>query len=169
MSSRLNSTSHTGTYAQLYSAACAGFAWTRRTAARGSYLVFWVILAFALMLGMGLVVDGGGKLSARQYANHVAEEAARTAGQQVIRPLGMRGIAAVSDPVTAQIAAQAYLALHPDVHGVVIPTGLTTLTVVVTVVYQPKILSLYGAGPQTVTGRAVITLNRTNNGAVGLP
>lgn len=144
--------------------------WVRGTAGRGSYVLWWVLGMFALAVMLGLVVDGGGKVHARQQANLVAEEAARTAGQQVIRPLGMRGIAAVSDPVLAQGAAQAYLGLHPEVHGVVVPTGPTTLLVTTTVVYQPKILGFVGVGPQTVQGRAVISLNRTNDGGIpGVP
>ncbi|MBF6333620.1 pilus assembly protein TadG-related protein [Nocardia transvalensis] len=143
--------------------------WMRGTAARGAYVLWWSLSMFALAVMLGLAVDGGGKVHARQHANLVAEQAARTAGQQVVRPLGMRGIAAVSDPLLAQGAAQAYLALHPDVHGVVIPTGPTTLTVITSVVYQPKILGFIGVGPQPVEGRAVITLNRTNNGLTGFP
>lgn len=143
--------------------------WMRDTGTRGAYLVMWTILAFGLIAFLGLAYDGGEKLHAHQRVNHIAEEAARTAGQQIVRPVGVRGIATVADPVTAQIAAQTYLAQFPDVHGVVIPTGPTTLVVVTTATWTPKIVSMLGVGPAQIEGRAVINLNRTNNGTPGLP
>lgn len=155
--------------ATLKHAATATNTWIRTTKNRGAYVLWWVLGMFTLAMMLGLVVDGGGKIHARQQANLVAEEAARSAGQQVIRPLGMRGISATVDPLLAQAAAQKYLAMHPDVKGVVVPTGPTTLLVTTTVTYDPKILGMIGVGSQTVTGRAVITLNRTNNGVAGLP
>ena len=48
---------------------------------RGSIVLWTVIIAFGLLLCLGLVVDGGGKLHAKQQAQLVAEEAARAAGQ----------------------------------------------------------------------------------------
>lgn len=69
---------------------------------RGSTTLWFVIIAFVLVVMTGLVVDGGGKIQARQRANFVAEEAARAAGQEIVRPLGMRGIATVVEPLTAQ-------------------------------------------------------------------
>ncbi|GAB4590059.1 TadE/TadG family type IV pilus assembly protein [Nocardia sp. IFM 10818] len=144
-------------------------AWMRATRRSGSYVIWFPLTALALVIMLGLANDGADLVHARQHANLVAEEAARTAGQQVVRPLGMRGIAAVADPILAQGAAQAYLALHPDVHGVVIPTGPTTLLVITEVVWTPDILGFIGVGAKTVTGRAIIQLNRTNNGVAGLP
>lgn len=143
--------------------------WTRGTATCGAYTLWWALGMFALAVMLGLNVDGSGLIHARQHASLVADEAARAGGQQIIRPLGMRGIAAVSDPALAEAAAQAYLALYPDVHGVLIPAGPTTIAVVTTVIYKPKILGFIGVGPRTVTGRALITLNRTNNGVAGMP
>lgn len=128
---------------------------------RASMTMWFAITAFALIVIVGLVVDGGGKITARQRANFVAEEAARTAAQQIILPLGMRGISTTVDPITAQLAAQAYLA-RAGVPGVVTPVSPVTLTIVTTVVYQPKFLGLIGLGPQTVFGHATVNLNQTN-------
>jgi hypothetical protein len=145
-------------------------AWASGTSERGAYVLWWVIGMFALAMMLGLVVDGGGKVHTRQHANFCAEEGARAAGQAVIKPLGMRGIAAVVDPAMAQVEALKYIALTcPGVTAQVIPTGPTTLIVNTQTVYTPKILGMIGVGPQVVTGRALITINRTNNGAVGLP
>ena len=70
---------------------------------RGSIVLWTVIIAFGLLLCLGLVVDGGGKLHAKQQAQLVAEEAARAAGQAVITPLAARGTAVVVNPATAMI------------------------------------------------------------------
>lgn len=131
---------------------------------RGSITLWFVVIMLVLVCIVGLVVDGGGKIQARQRANFVAEEAARAAGQEIVRPLGMRGIATVVDPLTAQLAAQAYLA-RAGVPGVVIPVSPTTLVITTTITYQPKFLGLIGIGPQVVTGRATVNLNHTNTPA----
>lgn len=144
--------------------------WVSGSAERGAYVLWWVIGMFALAMVLGLVVDGGGKVHARQYANFCAEEGARAAGQAVFKPLAMRGISAVTDPVMAQFEAQKYIAITcPGVTAQVIPTSPINLIVTTQTVYQPKILGMIGVGPMVVNGRALITINRTNNGVPGLP
>ncbi|MBH5141454.1 pilus assembly protein TadG-related protein [Rhodococcus erythropolis] len=137
---------------------------------RGSIVLWTVIIAFGLLLCLGLVVDGGGKLHAKQQAQLVAEEAARAAGQAVITPLAARGTAVVVNPATAMIEAQKYLAAT-DIKGVVVPTGPNTLLITATAHYTPKVLGLIGIGEQTVVGTAHVNLNRTNTGAeaIGAP
>lgn len=137
---------------------------------RGSIVLWTVIIAFGLLLCLGLVVDGGGKLHAKQQAQLVAEEAARAAGQAVITPLAARGTAVVVNPATAMIEAQKYLAAT-DIKGVVVPTGPNTLLITTTAHYTPKVLGLIGIGEQTVVGTAHVNLNRTNTGAgvIGAP
>lgn len=129
---------------------------------RGSYTLWTVIIFFGLLIVLGLVVDGGGKLAAKQRAQIVAEEAARAAGQQILTPIASRGTGAYTNPITAQIAAQQYLT-SSGVQGAVTPTSPGSLTIVTTVTYDPKVLGLVGIGPQTVSGTAGVTLNRTNN------
>ena len=51
------------------------------------------------------------------------------------------------------------------VEGSVSITGPTTLSVHVTIVYQPKFLGTAGIGPKTVSGDATILLSRVVNGA----
>lgn len=131
---------------------------------RGSIVLWTVIAALALLLCLGLVVDGGGKLHAKQQAQLVAEEAARAAGQAVVTPLAARGTAVIINPATAIIEARKYLAAT-DVKGVVAPTGPNTLLITTSASYTPKVLGLIGLGEQTVVGTAHVNLNRTNNGA----
>lgn len=141
----------------------------------GSITLWTVIVTFALLICLGLVVDGGGKLQAKQQAQLVAEEAARTAGQEILTPLAARGYGSFVNPFTAQAAAQKYLLTADGVQGIVVPTGPNTLLITTTKTYQPKVLGLIGLGPQAVTGTSHVSLNRTNSGAgsailgVGLP
>lgn len=133
---------------------------------RGGITLMTVVLAPVMILFLwGLVVDGGGLLAAKQEANHVAEDAARAAGQEIIGPLAARGIDTVVAPIRATSAAKIYLA-EAGVEGDVIPTGPRTLTVNTRVVYTPTLLPL---GTSVVTGQATVNLNRTNAGEVSLP
>ena len=139
---------------------------------RGAFLVWWVIVFFAGLVVLGLVVDGGGKLYAAQRAQLTAEEAARGAGQAIIVPLGKRGISATVNPFTAAAEAQRYL-LQAGIPGFAVPSGPNTVLVTTITTYQPKVLGIIGLGPQTVTGQAIVHLNRTNTGnpweEAGLP
>jgi Flp pilus assembly protein TadG len=134
----------------------------------GTIAMWSVITAMALLIMMGLVVDGGGKVQAKQRAEQVAEEAARGAGQAIIEPLAVRGTSIVVNPLTAQLSATKYLAAA-GIPGVVVPTGPTTLLITTTTVYQPRVLGLIGVGPQQIIGTATVNLNRTNIGVPGLP
>ena len=55
----------------------------RRRNERGSVTLWAVIITTAVLMIMGLVVDGGAQLRATQRADQVAREAARAAGQAV--------------------------------------------------------------------------------------
>ena len=135
---------------------------------RGSILLWWTIAFFAVIVFLGLVVDGGGKLHADQQAQLTAEEAARGAGQAIITPLAKHGIATVVDPFKAAAEAQRYLNTNGIV-GVAVPTGPTSVLITTTTSYQPKILGILGLGPQPVIGTATVQLNHTNTLLPGMP
>ncbi|NKS56228.1 hypothetical protein GS504_01190 [Rhodococcus hoagii] len=122
----------------------------------------------AVLIALGLVVDGGGKLQAKQRADTVANEAARRAGQAIVLPLGVRGEGTVVEPMAALVAANKYLAsAGPDIRGTAVVTSPTTLVVTVETDYEPRILSAIGMGTMTGHGTATVHLNHTNTGAGG--
>lgn len=130
---------------------------------RGSVSLFAVVLAVAMIVVIGLVVDGGAKVHAQQYARAVAREAARAGGQAVAGPQAVLGQDPVVDPYTARAAAQAYLDAA-GLPGTVTVTGGTHLHVEATAEYTPVFLSIVGAGTQHVTGQADARLVRAIGG-----
>lgn len=125
---------------------------------RAASTLWFTIFAFAFLMFTGLVVDYGGTVAAKHRAQIAADEAARSAGQSVVTPLGMRGIGVAVDPVGAQGAAQRYLA-QANVRGSVQPIAPRVLMVTTTETYDPKILSIIGMGTRHVTGTATVNLN----------
>ncbi len=131
---------------------------------RGVVTLMTVVLAPVLIFFVwGLVVDGGGMLAADQRADAIAEDAGRAAGQQIIRPLGVRGIQTIVDPVTAMAAAKKYLA-EAGVDGEVIPTSPRTLLITVRITYNSHLLPFPKS--KLLVGTAHVNLNRTNAGEV---
>ena len=92
-------------------------------------------------------------------------QAGRTAANQVQASQVMRGQSPQIDTAAARTAASNYLRAA-GVDGSVTITGPTTLSVHVTIVYQPKFLGTAGIGPKTVSGDATIQLSRVVNGAL---
>ncbi len=130
---------------------------------RGSIAPFFIVAAFSLMLVVGLVVDGGGKIRALQRADAVAAEAARAGGQAVAAAPALRGESAKVQTSTAHSAAQAYLAAA-GVPGSVTITGGTQLQVDTTTTYQPVFLGAIGVGPISTKGHGEARLVRGLNG-----
>ncbi|GCE38012.1 hypothetical protein Rhow_000896 [Rhodococcus wratislaviensis] len=134
---------------------------------KGAVTLMTVVFAPVLIFFVwGLIVDGGGMLTADQRADNVAEDAARAAGQQIIGSVSARGIDTVVDPVRATAAAKRYL-FEAGVDGDVIPTGPRTLLITTRIVYNSKLLPY----PRTklLVGTAAVNLNRTNAGEVNIP
>jgi len=129
---------------------------------RGSVTVWGVLIALILTLVIGITVDG--QVNAQQRAHDLAQQAGRTAANQVQASQLMRGQSPQIDTAAARTAAAAYLHAA-GVEGSVSITGPTTLSVHVTIVYQPKFLGTAGIGPKTVSGDATILLSRVVNGA----
>jgi Flp pilus assembly protein TadG len=112
--------------------------------------VFATLAALALLLMVGLVVDGAGRLRAAGRADRVAGEAARAA----VEAVDTRGQTLMVDRPAAVRAARAYLAAA-GVDGAVTLNGERTVEVVTTVHGRYLILGLLAGGEQyAMTGRA---------------
>jgi Flp pilus assembly protein TadG len=92
---------------------------TRRTTHDGSITAFVLLLLVALMALLGLVVDGGSALSARQSAADEAEQAAR-AGAGALSVDALREGSLQLDPAAAVAAAESFTraAGHPGTASV---------------------------------------------------
>jgi Flp pilus assembly protein TadG len=118
----------------------------------GAVTVFMVLSATALLLLLGLVADGGGRLRALGRAQHVAAEAARAAANAI----DVRHGSVVIDRPAARAAAQAYLRESSSA-GTVTFTGPRTVQVTATVTGTYLIFSLGGHGDYQVSGTAAAT------------
>ena len=115
----------------------------------GPVTPFVVILAVAIVMFAGLIVDGGLTLAAKVRAIGEAQEAARAGAQaldlSVYRNTGTLRLI----PDQARARAQTYLASTHDT-GTVILTG-DTVTVTVTAHQHTQLLGLLGLDSLTVT------------------
>jgi hypothetical protein len=100
---------------------------------KGAVSTFLAVIALALLMAAGLVVDGGHKVAALREASHLAESAAR-AGAQAVDPAVLRttgDIRLVVDEATA--AASEYLAATGHTGRVSVDADTVTVTVALTV------------------------------------
>jgi len=96
----------------------------------GSVSVLVAVLGFALLLMLGLVVDGGRQLIAYRRAANDAEQAAR-AGAGALNPAGLRTGTYTLDPAAATAAARRYLsASQPG--GQITASSITASSITVT-------------------------------------
>ena len=126
---------------------------------RGSVSLFFAVAALGMLVVVGLVVDGGGRIRALQEADAVAAEAARRGGQAIRQGPAVRG----EDPTVAAAEAVAAARRHlaaAGVQGEVDVLGGTRLRVTATTAYTPVFLSVVGAGPVSVHGHAEVRLVR---------
>lgn len=132
----------------------------RRRDERGSISLFLVVGVIALMVAIGLVVDGGGKIRALQRAEGLAAQAARAGGQAINEGQAVRGAGVSVNGPIARAAAQDYLA-QAGAEGTVTIVNGARLRVVVTTRYQPIFLGMAGMGEQmNTTGTAEVRLVR---------
>lgn len=130
---------------------------------RGSVAIWMITTALTMMLLLGLAVDLGGQVQAKQRAQDIAAQAARAGGQQLQGPAAILGTGAVVDPTAAVAAATTYLAGVDDVSG--IATMVAGQVVVDTKsTYTPVFLTLIGIDTLTVTGHATVQTTRTVGG-----
>lgn len=124
----------------------------------GQVLVFVVGITVALLLLAGLSLDGGRILAARGRALDEAQEAARTAAQQLDQGALRQGAVAPIDTAAADRAAQRYLAATGD-QGVVGIAG-SDVTVTVRTSVAMEVLGMVGIGPVTVSASGTAHASR---------
>ncbi|MFI7449686.1 TadG family pilus assembly protein [Nonomuraea sp. NPDC049714] len=119
---------------------------------RGSITVFTAVIAFALLLCAGLMVDGGAKIRAYREAYAAAEEAARAGAGQMNTARAYTSGQFEIDTTQAPATARAYLSTagHP---GTVSTTG-NQVRVTVTVSRPTFLISLIGIDTVTATATA---------------
>ncbi len=127
-----------------------------RHSEQGSVTLFSVVAVIGLLVAVGLVADGGGKVRALQQAYGIAEAAARTGAQAIDLPSAIQGQTPTLDPVAAEAAAQEYLAAS-NVVGTTQVNG-NDLTVEVTLERETVFLSLVGINAVEVKASATARL-----------
>ncbi|MFZ3475976.1 pilus assembly protein TadG-related protein [Streptomyces sp. 2.9] len=115
---------------------------------------FFAVTTLAILIVLGLLVDGGGALNAANRATSLAQEAARTAGQQIDPAQAIEGTAITIDPDAAVGAAQDYLAAAGVQGSAEITDGGQSLTVTVNASYTTLFAQLVGQSSISVTGTA---------------
>lgn len=130
---------------------------------RGSISIWLVTCSFVMMMLLGLAVDLGGQVHAKQRAHDIAVQAARAGGEQVQSAPAMRGDYLAVDTTAARQSATDYLTAS-GAPGTVTISGGDTITVTVTDTYTPKFLSIIGLDHLTVTGEASARLIRSLGG-----
>jgi Flp pilus assembly protein TadG len=136
---------------------------TSRHGERGSISIWLVTTGFAMIVLVGLAVDLGGQVHAQQHARAVADQAARTGGQQLDAAVAVRGEGASPTPTCARQAATAYLTAS-GLTGTVAVTGGTTVTVNVRDTYPTTFLGIIGITSMTVTGHGQARITRSVEG-----
>jgi Flp pilus assembly protein TadG len=116
--------------------------------------LFTALAALALLLMVGLVVDGGARMRAVGRADRIAGEAARAA----VEAADTRGPTLTLNRPAAVAAAHSYLRAA-GVHGAAAVTGPRTVQVTVTVSGTYLILGVVGASGYEVSGSAEASLS----------
>jgi len=128
----------------------------RRRDQRGSATVFILGFATVLMVGAGLVIDGGLALNKRSQVTDDAEQAARTGANSIdLDALRSRGelvvnAAEASAVATDFLSARGYTNISVTVDGNEVSTSAEATV-------DTAILSLVGIGSFTVQGEATAT------------
>lgn len=128
----------------------------RRALERGEVSELVVVIFVAVVLVVGLVVDGGAKMTAASQASSIAQQAAR-AGAQPLDALPDNGAPAVLDSSAAAAAAREYLA-DAGATGSVHVTGTDTIEVTVTTSEPTVFLGMIGIQSVTATRTASVHL-----------
>lgn len=131
---------------------------------RGSISTWLALMAWVMVLIIGLAVDLGGHAHAQQRVRDIAGQAARVAGNRVTATDAMRGAGVRVDPVTARAAAASYLAAADVTGHVTIEAGGTRLRVACTDTYDTVFLGLIGVNRLTVSGESTARLVRAVDG-----
>lgn len=122
---------------------------------RGSTALFLILTVVSLVLVIGLVVDGGGKVQAATNAQQTAASAARAAANSIGAGT-MIGQTLAVDSYKAEAAASDYIAAS-GMEGTVAVDGFT-VTVTTSTNYTTRFLSLIGITQLPVDGQATAQL-----------
>ncbi len=135
------------------------------TADSGQITAFVVVMATALILLAGLVLDGGLTLAARERALNLAQEAARAGAQGINLAVYRQTGNLILSPTLAAADAQQYLA-STGTQGTVQITG-NTVTVAVTITQRMQVLDAAGLFAVTVHASASAVPDRGILGIIG--
>ena len=108
---------------------------------RGSITPMFVVFVPALVLVIGLVIDGAGKIQANEHAQSIASGASRAAANAVASEVIVNGGLSL-DNHRAQIAARDYIEAA-GMTGTVTVTG-NEIQVTVETTYATKFISIVG-------------------------
>jgi Flp pilus assembly protein TadG len=122
----------------------------------GSVSLLLVVAVLAMLIAVGLVVDGGQKLRSTQRADDAAAEAARAAVLSVQPGSTVRGQRPQINTAAAVRAGQDYLAAAGVAGSVSVSNARVQVSTSTS--FTPAFLSLIGLGTQTVTGQATARL-----------
>jgi hypothetical protein len=125
---------------------------SRRGNDAGQITAFVVVMMAALILLVGLVLDGGLTLAAREHTLGEAQEAARAGAQAINLAAYRQNGTLVVDPTRATTAAQQYLADTGDSGTVQVSGNIVTVTV--GHVQRMQILDVAGLSAVTVHATA---------------
>lgn len=130
---------------------------------QGSISLWLATSSLVMMILVGLAVDLGGQVHAKQRVHDLAAQAARAGGQQPQSAPAAEGRYLAVDAATGRAAARHFLTAA-GVSGSVSVHGGDTITVAVRDTYRPKFLGLIGIDDLPVTGTASARLIRTIGG-----
>ena len=130
---------------------------TRQTRQRGSMAVFIAMGIIALLIAIGLGIDGSRALAASLRVGGEAEMAARTAADALAVPSTYGGTQPALDPRAAVTAATHYIAATHDQLGDPVQVSGDSVTVTVTTSVPTTILGLIGIPSITMTQSATAT------------
>ena len=111
---------------------------------RGSITPFFVVFVPALILIVGLVVDGAGKIQANENAQAIASGASRAAANAVAAQVVANGGISL-DNTRASIAANDYIEASGMTGTVTVAGGRITVNVETS--YSTKFVSIIGINP----------------------
>lgn len=131
---------------------------------RGSVTVFFAVAVAGLLVMVGLIVDGGTKITLLQRADDLAAQATRAGGQAVDPTTVLTGQTTTADPARAVHAAQAFLATNQATGKVVLDPNGRGLTVTVTLATSTVFLGLVGVDEITASGTSHARLVRSVTG-----
>ena len=131
----------------------------RRRAEEGIVAISVVILAIAVLLAGGLVIDGGRLMAARREAASVASSASRIAAQELDVDLFETGNTVTLIPVDADTVARKFLADEGYDNFDITITG-DTVRVVIRDDVRLTILSILGTPARRVVGTSTAQLTQ---------